>query len=31
MDLMTIGQAQKLTSPNPFALLSVRKNDGTTK
>ena len=30
MDLMTIGQAQKLTSPNPFALLSVRKNDGTT-
>ena len=30
MDLMTIGQAQKLTSPNPFALLSVRKNDSTT-
>ena len=30
MDLMTIGQAQKLTSPNPFALLSVRKNEGTT-
>ena len=30
MDSMTIGQAQKLTSPNPFALLSVRKGDGVT-
>ena len=25
---LTIGAAQKLTSPNPFALLTVRKPDG---
>lgn len=27
---ITIGAAQKLTSPNPFALLTVRKPDGVT-
>lgn len=27
---ITIGVAQKLTSPNPFALLTVRKPDGVT-
>lgn len=26
---ITVGAAQKLTSPNPFALLTVRKPDGT--
>ena len=26
---LTIGAAQKLSSPNPFALLSVKKPDGT--
>lgn len=30
MEPITIGQAQKLTSPNPFALLTVRKPDGKT-
>jgi flavin reductase (DIM6/NTAB) family NADH-FMN oxidoreductase RutF len=27
---VNIGQIQKLTSPNPFALISTRKEDGTT-
>ncbi len=30
MERIPIGQAQKLTSPNPFALLTVRKPDGKT-
>ena len=30
MEKMTIGQAQKITSPNPFAILTVKKPDGTT-
>ena len=29
MQEMTIGAAQKLTSPNPFGLLTVKKEDGT--
>lgn len=27
---ITIGQAQKLTSPNPFCIVSSRKEDGST-
>lgn len=30
MEAITIGQAQKLTSPNPFALLTVLTPDGRT-
>ena len=30
MEKITIGQAQKMTSPNPFALLTVQKPDGKT-
>ena len=30
MESVTIGAAQKLTSPNPFALVTARKPDGTT-
>lgn len=30
MEAVTIGQAQKLTSPNPFALLTVSKPGGGT-
>ena len=30
MEKITIGQAEKLTSPNPFAILTVKKPDGTT-
>lgn len=30
MEVITIGQAQKLTSPNPFALLTVSKPGGGT-
>jgi len=30
MEKMTIGQAQKMTSPNPFAVLTVKNPDGTT-
>ena len=30
MEAITIGQAQKLTSPNPFALLTVPTPDGRT-
>ncbi len=28
--IITIAEAQKLSSPNPFALLTTRKPDGTT-
>ena len=30
MQNITIGQAQRLTAPAPFGLLSVRKEDGST-
>lgn len=30
MEKITIGKAQKITSPNPFAILTVKKPDGTT-
>jgi flavin reductase (DIM6/NTAB) family NADH-FMN oxidoreductase RutF len=30
MEKMTIGQAQKITSPNPFGIITVKKPDGTT-
>ena len=30
MQDLSIGQAQKLTAPSPFALLSTRKEDGST-
>lgn len=30
MEKITSGQAQKMTSPNPFALLSVLRDDGST-
>ncbi|MEA4893832.1 MAG: flavin reductase family protein [Oscillospiraceae bacterium] len=30
MEKITIGQAQKLTSPNPFCLVTVQKPDGGT-
>ena len=29
MNSIPIGQAQRLTAPAPFALLSVRKEDGS--
>ena len=30
MELISIGAAQKLTSPNPFGLVTARKPDGST-
>jgi len=30
MEMITISDAQKITSPNPFALIAAKKPDGTT-